>query len=68
MKVIARHEEGITINQYEFVLEENGEVKVFNDDDQALAFLNELAEVGQTKDEWAEEGIYILDYKDCFQD
>ena len=67
MKVIARHQEGITLNPYEFICEENGMVKVFQTDDEAVNFLNENADICQDKQAWDNEGIYILNYDDCFQ-
>lgn len=39
--VIARHIEGITLNDYEFVLDEQGEVKVFSCKCKALAYLKD---------------------------
>lgn len=60
-KVIARHQEGICLNPYEFVLDDEGEVMTFKDDQEAINLLNASSDVEQTKEEWEEEGIYILD-------
>lgn len=67
MKVIARHEEGITLNPYEFVCEPNGRVVIFETDDDAVNFLNKNSNVCQDKQAWDNEGIYILNYDDCFE-
>jgi len=61
MKVIARHAEGITLNDLEFVIDENNEVMKFNNDEEAVKFLNEHSDVEQTKEEYDEEGIHIID-------
>lgn len=68
MKIIARHQENISLNPYEFVCEPSGEVKVFESDEEAVKFLNENSEVKQTKEQWDEEGIYIVNHKDYFGD
>lgn len=66
MKVIARHQENISLNPYEFVCEPSGEVKVFQDDDEAVNFINENSDVKQDKEAWDNEGIYIVEYADYF--
>lgn len=67
MKIIARHINGITINPFEFICELNGEVKQFNTDEEAVNYLNENSDVEQSKEAWDEEGIYILNYEDYFE-
>jgi hypothetical protein len=66
-KVIARHQEGITLNPYEFICEPSGEVKIFQSDDEAVEYLNNNSDKPLTKDEWDDGGIYILNYDDCFE-
>jgi len=62
MKVIARHQEGITLNPLEFVLDENDKVITFENDDKAVQFLNENFGTELTKEEWEEnEGVKIID-------
>lgn len=67
MKIIARHINGITLNPFEFICELNGEVKQFNTDEEAVQYLNENSDVEQNKEAWDDEGIYILNYKDYFE-
>ena len=68
MKIIARHIEWITLNNYEFICELNGEVKKFQSDEEAVNYLNENSDVQQDKEAWDKEGIYILEYDDYFKD
>lgn len=67
MKIIARHINGITLNPFEFICELNGEVKQFNTDEEAVQYLNENSDVEQNKEAWDDEGIYILNYEDYFE-
>ena len=60
MKVIARHQEGISLNDYEYVLNEDNEVIYFETDEQAVEFLNQQSDEPFTKEEWDEQGIYII--------
>ena len=61
MKIIARHQEGISLNPYEFVMDEKNEVKKFKTDEEAVEFLNESFGANLTKEELDEEGIFIID-------
>ena len=61
MKVIARHQEGISLNDYEYVLNEDNEVIYFETDEQAVEFLNQHSDEHFTKEEWDEQGIYIIE-------
>ena len=61
MKVIARHQEGISLNGYEYVLNEDNEVIYFETDEQAVEFLNQHSDEPFTKEEWDEQGIYIIE-------
>ena len=63
-KAIARHEENISLNPLEYILDNNGDVRLFETDEEAIEFLNEHAEADQTKEEWEDEGIFIVDYED----
>jgi len=67
MKIIARHINGITLNPFEFICELNGEVKQFNTDEDAVQYLNENGDEQYNKDDWEDVGIYILNYKDYFE-
>lgn len=67
MKIIARHINGITLNPYEFICEASGEVKQFNTNEEAVEYLNENSDTEQDKEAWSDEGIYILNYEDCFE-
>lgn len=69
MKAIARHQEGITINPYEFLLDApKGNVKLFETDEEAVNYLNQKL-VNTTKDDpltkekWSEVGIHIIDWE-----
>lgn len=66
MKAIARHQEYITLNPYEFLLEEeNGNAMLFENDESAVNYLNEKSGENMTKDEWENEsGIYIVDWEE----
>jgi hypothetical protein len=61
MKIIARHQEGISLNPYEFVMDDKNEVKKFKTDEEAVEFLNESFGTKLTKEELDEEGIFIID-------
>lgn len=61
MKIIARHQEGISLNPYEFVLDEKNEVKKFETDEHAVDFLNKSFGTEFTKEELGEKGIFIID-------
>ena len=63
-KAIARHEKNISLNPLEYILDNNGDVRLFGSDEEAIEFLNEHAEADQTKEEWEDEGIFIVDYED----
>ncbi len=39
--VVARHEEGITLNPYEYLKEEDGSLMVFDDKQAAIGFLKQ---------------------------
>lgn len=67
MKIIARHINGITINPFEFICEQSGEVKQFNTDEEAVNYLNENSDVQQDKEAWDDEGIYIVEYSKYFE-
>jgi hypothetical protein len=64
MKAIARHQEHITLNPYEFLLEEeNGDVKLFETDESAVNYLNEKSGENMTKNDWENEsGIHIVEW------
>lgn len=60
-KVIARHQEGISLNNYEYILNEDNEVMYFDTDEQAVDFLNENTGNSFSKEEWDENGVYIIE-------
>jgi len=60
-KVIARHQENISLNDYEYILNENNEVMKFDTDEQAVDYLNKHSDKPFTKEEWDEQGVYIFD-------
>lgn len=60
-KVIARHQEGISLNNYEYILNEDNEVMYFDTDEQAVDFLNENTGNSFSKEEWDKNGVYIIE-------
>lgn len=65
MKAVARHQEGITLNPYEFLLDApEGSVKLFETEQEAVNYLNTITtDSPLTKEEWSEEGIHIIDWE-----
>lgn len=61
MYVIARFQESISLNDYEYLLDENNVALEFPSELEAVNRLNELLENELTKEEWEEEGIFILE-------
>lgn len=66
MFVIARFEEGISLNAYEYVLTEDGkDLMKFENVNDAVEFINEAHGISnKTSEEWEEEGIYFLNEED----
>lgn len=65
MKIIARHQEGISLNPYEFVMDEKNELKKFKTDEEAVEFLNKsFKTLNSTKEDFDEMGIFILNFED----
>lgn len=65
MKAVARHQEYITLNPYEFMLDgENGNVMLFENEAGAIDYLNENSKENFSKEEWEEEGIHIVDWEE----
>lgn len=61
MYVIARFQESISLNDYEYLLDENNVALEFPSELEAVNRLNEILESKLTKEEWEEEGIFILE-------
>ena len=63
MYIISRFEEGICLNEKEYVLDDNGEVIKFNTKQEALYFLNENGdsevEIKDSAEAYEEYGIDI---------
>ena len=65
MKAIARHQEYITLNPYEFLLDsENGNVMLFENEGNAIDYLNDKCKENFNKVDWEEEGIHIIDWEE----
>ena len=65
MKAVARHQEYITLNPYEFLLDsENGNVMLFENEESAIDYLNEKSKENFNKVDWEEEGIHIVDWEE----
>lgn len=56
---IARFEEGISLNDYEYVLDETSEILLFSTKEKAREYLTKVSKVDQSINDWEEEGIYI---------
>lgn len=62
MKVIARHINGITINPYEYVLDDDGKMLLFNDTQECIDFLHDKTGDEMNQQEWeVNEGVYFVD-------
>lgn len=71
MILIARHQEGISLNDYEYVLEEEGgDIKLFNSVEDAMKFLSEAFEVEcNNESEWFDKaGIIFINEEDIKKD
>jgi len=64
MIAIARHINGITINPYEYILNDDGDVITFNTKDECIQFLDEQTEVLQSEEQWEDDGVYFVEFKD----
>lgn len=62
MKVIARHINGITINPYEYILDDDGKMLLFNDTQECIDFLHDKTGDEMNEQEWeVNEGVYFID-------
>lgn len=61
MYVIARFQEGISLNDYEYLLDESNNALEFSSELEAVNRLNELLDSDLTKEEWEEDGVFILE-------
>ena len=59
---IARHINGITLNEYEYILDDNGNAMTFNAKDECIQFLNEHTDTLQGEEEWEDEGVYFVQF------
>jgi len=59
MYIIARFVNNISLNGYEYVMDDNNEVMRFDTKENAVNFLNEKTGNTHTELEYYEEGIYI---------
>ena len=63
MYTISKYEEGICLNPKEYVLDDNGEVILFNTEQEALDFLNENGdsevEIKDSAEAYEEYGVDI---------
>lgn len=62
MYAIAKHEEGITLNDYIYAIDKDGEVITFDTREEAKNYLTKNSDVDQTLEEWEEEGIYVVQF------
>lgn len=60
-KAIARHQEGISLNDYEYILDEHNQVMYFDTDDDAINYLNTNTKNNFSKIEWEEHGIFLIE-------
>ena len=54
--IVGRHQEGIMLNDLEYLLDDNGEVREFKDEPEAVAFLKSKG--------FTEDQIYYLVFKE----
>jgi len=59
--VIARFQEGISLNDYEYLLDSSNNALEFASELEAVTRLNELTNNELTKEEWEENGVFILE-------
>ena len=66
MYAISQHEEGISLNPREYVLDApDGDVKLFNDPGEAISFLRaNWEDMPDNPDDLDEYGVFIELYKD----
>lgn len=61
MITVARHEHGICLNDYEYILNEDGSIMEFGTKEAALEFLNSKVRLDFTIDQWADQGVYFFE-------
>ena len=64
MIAIARHINNITINPYEYILNDDGDAITFNTKEECIQFLDEHTDTLQSEEEWEDEGIYFVEFND----
>jgi hypothetical protein len=63
---IAKHQEDISLNPLEYLMDENDVMLEFETKDLALNYLNEITESDLTIEEWDDEnGVFILPSENC---
>ena len=59
MYLIWRHQYNITLNDKEYILDEDNMVMLFESEQEAVDYLNEKNDLDYTKDQYEQEGVYI---------
>lgn len=56
---IARFQNNICLNDYEYILDNANEILLFSTQEKAKDYLTKISNVDQSINDWEEEGIYI---------
>lgn len=57
---IARHIGGVTINPYEFILNNKNEIMEFKSVEDCIDFMYDNTDEERTESQWADDGIYFV--------
>jgi len=56
---IARFQNNICLNDYEYILDNANEILLFSTREKAKDYLTKISNIDQSINDWEEEGIYI---------
>ena len=56
---IARFQNNICLNDYEYILDNANEILLFSTQEKAKDYLTKISNIDQSINDWEEEGIYI---------
>ena len=62
---IARFQEGVCLNPYEYLLDDNNVMLEFDTKQMAVDHLNKATQSDLTLDQWQDEGVYIEPAEQC---
>jgi hypothetical protein len=61
MITVGRHEHGICLNDYEYILNEDGSIMEFSTKEAAVEFLNSKVRLDFTIHQWVDQGVYFFE-------